>query len=97
MACGVDFVLFKPLHVKIAFIAMFLIFAIRRGVGTTGAPGAPAPPENLTKGAGTFYYTAVQCSTARSVDLRVRASSQRVCARATLRARTSAACMGREL
>ena len=26
MACGVDFVLFKPLYVKIAFIAMFLIF-----------------------------------------------------------------------
>ena len=28
MACGVDFVLFKPLYVKIAFIAMFLIFVI---------------------------------------------------------------------
>ena len=26
MACGVDFVLFKPLYVKIAFIAMLLIF-----------------------------------------------------------------------
>ena len=26
MACGVDFVLFKPLYVKIVFIAMFLIF-----------------------------------------------------------------------
>ena len=26
MACGVDFVLFKPLYVKIAFIAMFHIF-----------------------------------------------------------------------
>ena len=26
MACGVDFVLFKPLYVKIAFIATFLIF-----------------------------------------------------------------------
>ena len=26
MACGVDIVLFKPLYVKIAFIAIFLIF-----------------------------------------------------------------------
>ena len=26
MACGVAFVLFKPLYVKIAFIAIFLIF-----------------------------------------------------------------------
>ena len=26
MVCGVDFVLFKPLYVKIAFIAIFLIF-----------------------------------------------------------------------
>ena len=26
MACGVDFVLFKPLYVKIAFMAMLLIF-----------------------------------------------------------------------
>ena len=26
MACGVDFVLFKPFYVKIAFMAMFLIF-----------------------------------------------------------------------
>ena len=50
-----------------------------------GGAGGASPPENLTKGAGTFYYTAVQCSTARSVDLRVRASSRRVCARATLR------------
>ena len=25
MACGVDFVLFKTLYVKIAFVAMFLI------------------------------------------------------------------------
>ena len=47
-----------------------------------GGAGGASPPENLTKGAGTFY---VQCSTARSVDLRVRASSRRVCARATLR------------
>ena len=67
-----------------------------RGVGTRGGRRGrqppPPPPENLTKGAGTFYYTAVQCSTARSVDLRVRASSRRVRAssrrvraRATLR------------
>ena len=28
MARGVDFVLFKPLYVKIAFIAMFLIFVL---------------------------------------------------------------------
>ena len=26
MSCGVDFVLFKPLYVKIAFIAMFILF-----------------------------------------------------------------------
>ena len=26
MACGVDFALFKPLYVKLAFMATFLIF-----------------------------------------------------------------------
>ena len=30
MARGVDFVLFKPLYVKIAFIAMFLIFVLSK-------------------------------------------------------------------
>ena len=28
MACGVDFVLFKPLYAKIAFIAMLIIYRL---------------------------------------------------------------------